>query len=129
MTDLGPEIFFATIPQLNARLVAEKEISAEDLARAFATRGSGTTRTALQRARAAACRNRLSAAQSSWTPRLSGGRLRSPLQGIPYGVKDLLSVAGQITTWGAKPYRAQVFDYTATVSRKSSIRWAPVLDG
>ena len=43
------------------------------------------------------------------------GRLRGPLQGIPYGVKDLLSFAGQPTTWGAKPYAGQVFDYNATV--------------
>ena len=45
-------------------------------------------------------------------------RFRGPLQGIPYGAKDLLSVAGQITSWGAKPYAAQVFDYDATVIRK-----------
>ena len=37
MAELGNDIFFATIPELNARLVA-KEISAEELARAFATR-------------------------------------------------------------------------------------------
>ena len=46
------------------------------------------------------------------------GRMRGPLQGIPYGAKDLLSFAGQITTWGAKPYAAQVFDYNATVIDK-----------
>ena len=46
------------------------------------------------------------------------GRLRGPLQGIPYGAKDLLSVAGQITTWGARPMPAQVFDYNATVIQK-----------
>ena len=46
------------------------------------------------------------------------GRLRGPLQGIPYGVKDLLSYAGQPTTWGARPYAGQVFDYNATVIDK-----------
>ena len=45
-------------------------------------------------------------------------RFRGPLQGIPFGAKDLLSVEGQITTWGAKPYAAQVFDHTATVLTK-----------
>jgi aspartyl-tRNA(Asn)/glutamyl-tRNA(Gln) amidotransferase subunit A len=45
-------------------------------------------------------------------------RFRSPLQGVPFGAKDLLSVEGQITTWGAKPYAAQVFDYTATALSK-----------
>jgi aspartyl-tRNA(Asn)/glutamyl-tRNA(Gln) amidotransferase subunit A len=33
-------------------------------------------------------------------------------------VKDLLSYAGQPTTWGAKPYAAQVFDFNATVIEK-----------
>lgn len=42
-------------------------------------------------------------------------RFRGPLQGIPYGAKDLLAVAGHPTTWGAKPYQDQVFDYNATV--------------
>ena len=45
-------------------------------------------------------------------------RYRGPLQGIPFGAKDLLSYAGQPTTWGARPYAAQVFDETATVLEK-----------
>ena len=45
-------------------------------------------------------------------------RYRGLLQGIPYGVKDLLAFAGQPTTWGAKPYAGQVFDYNATVIDK-----------
>jgi aspartyl-tRNA(Asn)/glutamyl-tRNA(Gln) amidotransferase subunit A len=40
---------------------------------------------------------------------------RGPLQGIPYGVKDLLAAVGAPTTWGAAPYKDQVFDYDATV--------------
>src|SRR5258708_39637669 len=36
-------------------------------------------------------------------------RVRSPLQGIPYAVKDLVAVANHPTTWGAKPFAAQVF--------------------
>ncbi|HEV7767339.1 MAG TPA: amidase [Thermoanaerobaculia bacterium] len=38
-----------------------------------------------------------------------------PLLGIPYGVKDLLATKDIPTTWGAEPYRNQVFDYDATV--------------
>ncbi len=40
---------------------------------------------------------------------------RGPLQGIPYGAKDLLATAGIPTTWGAAPFRDQVFDDDATV--------------
>lgn len=43
------------------------------------------------------------------------GHIASPLQGIPYGVKDLLATRGILTTWGSEPYRDQVFDYDATV--------------
>jgi aspartyl-tRNA(Asn)/glutamyl-tRNA(Gln) amidotransferase subunit A len=49
---------------------------------------------------------------------LRGGRTRGPLHGVPYGVKDLLATAGIPTTWGAEPYRQQVFDHDATVIRK-----------
>src|SRR5579859_6388193 len=43
------------------------------------------------------------------------GHYRGPLHGIPYAAKDLLSVKGVPTTWGAKPYADQVFPYDATV--------------
>src|ERR1700682_1207243 len=43
---------------------------------------------------------------------------RGPLHGIPYGVKDLAATKGIPTTWGAEPYRSQVFDEDATVVRK-----------
>ncbi len=46
------------------------------------------------------------------------GRYRGVLHGIPYGVKDLLATRGLPTTWGAAPYRHQVFDYDATVVQR-----------
>ena len=46
---------------------------------------------------------------------IRAGRWRGPLHGIPYGVKDLLATKGDETTWGAEPYRGQVFDADATV--------------
>src|SRR2546423_13136008 len=49
---------------------------------------------------------------------INSGRYRGPLHGIPYGVKDLLATKGIPTTWGAEPYRNQVFDHDATVVRK-----------
>ena len=43
---------------------------------------------------------------------------RGPLQGVPFGAKDLLAVKGQITSWGAKPFAAQVLEETGTVLTK-----------
>jgi aspartyl-tRNA(Asn)/glutamyl-tRNA(Gln) amidotransferase subunit A len=45
----------------------------------------------------------------------SGNTQNRPLLGIPYGVKDLLATKGIPTTWGAEPYRNQIFDFDATV--------------
>src|SRR2546425_2168944 len=46
---------------------------------------------------------------------IKAGKKRGPLHGIPYGVKDLVATKGVPTTWGAAPYRDQVFDEDATV--------------
>ena len=46
---------------------------------------------------------------------LAAGHDRGPLHGIPYGVKDLIAARGGPTTWGAAPFKNQVFDYDATV--------------
>jgi aspartyl-tRNA(Asn)/glutamyl-tRNA(Gln) amidotransferase subunit A len=115
MAAIGDEIFFATIPELNAR-IASKEVSAEELARAFGLRlaqlgprynalALNLTELAVRQAKAV-------------DGDLKRGRTRGPLQAIPYGAKDLLSLAYKPTTWGAKPYAGQVFDYSATVVEK-----------
>jgi aspartyl-tRNA(Asn)/glutamyl-tRNA(Gln) amidotransferase subunit A len=49
---------------------------------------------------------------------IRAGHYRGPLHGVPYGVKDLLATKGIPTTWGAEPYRNQVFDHDATVIRR-----------
>jgi len=49
---------------------------------------------------------------------LDAGIWRGPLHGIPWGAKDLLSVAGYPTTWGAAPYANQVIDRDASVVRR-----------
>src|SRR5271165_3175446 len=112
MAAIGTDVFFATIPELNARLKA-KEFKAEDLARAFADRLAqlGPRFNAL----ALPLNQEAIRAAKAVDKDLKVERYRGPLQGVPYGVKDLLSYAGQPTTWGAKPYAAQVFDHNATV--------------
>ena len=49
---------------------------------------------------------------------IAKGKYRGPLHGIPYGIKDLLAVAGTKTTWGAGPYKDQAINTTATVVKK-----------
>jgi Asp-tRNA(Asn)/Glu-tRNA(Gln) amidotransferase A subunit family amidase len=49
---------------------------------------------------------------------LAKGIYRSPLQGIPYGIKDLFAVKGSHTTWGSPPYKDQVIDETCYVARQ-----------
>jgi len=46
---------------------------------------------------------------------LAAGHDRGPLHGIPYGAKDLLATAGIPTTWGAVPFRDQLFSFDAAV--------------
>ncbi len=46
---------------------------------------------------------------------LQTGKDRGPLHGIPYGVKDLLTLEDYPTTWGSKPYRDQQLEGTAHV--------------
>jgi aspartyl-tRNA(Asn)/glutamyl-tRNA(Gln) amidotransferase subunit A len=46
---------------------------------------------------------------------IKAGKYRGPLHGVPYAVKDLVTVKGYPTTWGAVPYAHQSFDFNATV--------------
>jgi aspartyl-tRNA(Asn)/glutamyl-tRNA(Gln) amidotransferase subunit A len=112
MTD---DVFFAPITDLNARL-KKREFSAVELVKAFGARleslGPRYNALALPLVKIA-----LESAKDV-DKELKRERYRGPLQGIPFGAKDLLSFAGHPTTWGAKPYATQVFDETATVLGK-----------
>jgi aspartyl-tRNA(Asn)/glutamyl-tRNA(Gln) amidotransferase subunit A len=115
MKDFDQQLFWATIPELNAKLKA-REVSAVELAQAFGERIErlGPRYNALALPMTEIAIRRAKNVDSEFKRE----RLRGPLQGVPFAAKDLLSVAGQITTWGARPYAAQVFDYTATVLAK-----------
>jgi Asp-tRNA(Asn)/Glu-tRNA(Gln) amidotransferase A subunit family amidase len=49
---------------------------------------------------------------------LAKGIYRSPLQGIPYGIKDLFAVKETHTTWGTPPYKDQIIDQTCYVAER-----------
>lgn len=46
---------------------------------------------------------------------LRNGGARSPLHGIPYGVKDLFTVTGTRTTWGSADFQDQIIEEDADV--------------
>jgi aspartyl-tRNA(Asn)/glutamyl-tRNA(Gln) amidotransferase subunit A len=115
MAAIPNDVFFAGIAELNERLRA-REFKAEDLARAFAQRLAqlGPRYNAL----ALPLEQQALRKAKDVDAEIKIERLRGPLQGIPYGVKDLLSCKGHPTTWGARPYAGQVFDFNATVVDK-----------
>jgi len=115
MAVMNEDVFFASVTELSAQLRA-KAFTATELARAFATRLEQLSPryNALALSTGAIARD----AAKNVDDDLKRERYRSLLQGIPFGAKDLLSLAGKPTTWGARPYAGQIFDYTATVLQK-----------
>jgi aspartyl-tRNA(Asn)/glutamyl-tRNA(Gln) amidotransferase subunit A len=115
MAPIPDDVFFATAAEIGAKLRA-REFSCTELTRAFCDRMErlGPRYNAL----ALSLRERAIRKAKSDDEDFKRERIRGPLHGIPFGAKDLVSLAGQITTWGAKPYAAQVFDFDATVIAK-----------
>ena len=115
ISGISEDDFFATIGELNQKL-KNREFSAQELTRAFSDRleqiGPRYNAVALSLQKEA-----IHAAKDV-DDDMKRERYRGPLQGIPFGAKDLLAVAGQPTAWGARPYADQVFDYTATVLKR-----------
>ncbi|MBZ5539625.1 MAG: amidase [Acidobacteriia bacterium] len=112
---VGEDILYLSVQELG-KLIQERKISPVELAEATLARleqlgpklGAVATITrerALDEARIA-------------EREIAAGNSRGPLHGIPYGAKDLLATRGIPTTWGAPPFRNQVFDHDATVVRK-----------
>ena len=115
MASIPDDIFFASITEINQKLKA-KEFSAVELTHAFCDRLErlGPSHNAL----ALSLRKPALSAAKDVDGDIKRERFRGPLQGIPFGAKDLLAYAKHPTTWGAKPYAGQVFDYTATALKR-----------
>ena len=115
MANVGSDIFFASITEINQKLKA-REFSVVELTKAFCDRleSLGPRYNAL----ALSLRQQALRAAKDIDGDIKRERFRGPLQGIPFGAKDLLAYQKQPTTWGAKPYAGQVFDYNATTLNK-----------
>lgn len=112
---LGEDILFLPVTELGQRIKSRK-LSPVELTQSYLERSRTigprlnayvtlTEKLALDQAHAA-------------EKEIAAGKYRGPLHGIPYAAKDLLAVKGYPTTWGARPYANQHFDYDATVIRK-----------
>jgi len=112
MTMLSDEILFLTASEL-AKRIQSKALSPVDLTKAYLDRSEkiGPKLNAYARLTPEIALADAEAADKE----IKRGHYRGPLHGIPYAAKDLLSARGLPTTWGAKPYENQVFDYDATV--------------
>jgi len=108
-------IAFKTIPELGAML-RRKQISSVELTQLYLRRLEkyGPKLNAVVTLMPDRALREAKAADAA----LARGNDRGPLHGIPYGVKDLLAARGAPTTWGATPYRTQVFDFDATAVTK-----------
>ena len=111
---ISDDVFFLSITELTAKLRA-KEFSAVELTRAWCDRLERVG----PRYNALALSLREQAVRKAKDADSDIKRERyHPLQGIPFGVKDLLAYPGHPTTWGARPYAGQVIDQTATAIQK-----------
>src|SRR5467141_4997736 len=108
----GEELFYLTVSEL-ARRIESKKLSPVELTQSYLDRSQklGPRFNAYARLTPEIALTQAKAAEKE----IQRGHYRGPLHGIPYAVKDLLSVKGLPTTWGAKPYANQAFNYNSTL--------------
>lgn len=112
---LGEDVLYLTVRELGDQ-IRQQKISPVELTESYLARSESlgpklnayatiTRELALKQAHAAEAE-------------IASGHYRGPLQGVPYGLKDLIAVEGYPTTWGAKPFANRHFDYNATIVEK-----------
>src|SRR5215471_13450527 len=115
LREITEETFFSSISELG-RLIKSRQITSEALTQGYLER---LEKYGLKLGAVVTITKELALDQSRAADReIRAGRNRGPLHGIPYGVKDLAATKGIPTSWGAEPYRTQVFDYDATIVKK-----------
>ena len=106
---------FASIPELGA-LLRSKKMSCVEMTKFFLARTSRLD--AKLHLLITPLTERALAQAAQVDQELAAGRDRGPLHGMPWGAKDLLSVKGYPTTWGANTMEHQQFDEDATVVQR-----------
>ena len=101
------ELAFYSISQL-ASLIKNKKISSVDLTKFFIERLKkyGSTLHCVIELTEDIALKQAAIADAN----LAKGIYKSPLQGIPYGIKDLFAAKGTHTTWGSPPYKNQIIN-------------------
>ena len=112
---LGEDVLYLTVRELGDR-IRSKQISPVELTESYLARSERLN--PQLHCYVTITRDLAMAQAHAAETEIALGRYRGPLHGIPYAAKDLLAVRGYRTTWGAKPYGNQKFDYNATLIEK-----------
>src|SRR5258708_24981466 len=121
---LTEDVLYLSVNELAARIRSRK-LSPVDLTESYLSRSEkiGTRLNAY-----ATLTRELALRQARQAEReINAGKYRGPLHGIPYAAKDLLAVRGYPTSWGARPYADQKFDFDATVIERLNAAGARVV--
>ncbi|MFA6126926.1 MAG: amidase [Bacteroidales bacterium] len=109
------DLAFLTVPEL-AQLISSRQITSTELTKLYIKRlkqYQDTLLCVVTITEELALKLAAKADQE-----IAAGKYKGLLHGIPYGVKDLMSVPGYPTTWGARPYKDQHLEVTAHVVEK-----------
>ena len=112
---IAEDVLYLTVRELGDRIRTHK-LSPVDLTEAYLARSEKIG--ARLNAYATLTRDRALREARAAEKEIGAGKYRGPLHGIPYAAKDLLAAKGYPTTWGARPYAGQSFDFDANVIRR-----------
>lgn len=127
---MATDIWYLTVSELS-RLIASKQLSPVELTKTYIDRVDTLDKpafplpnepqypagTKLGAVITLAAEHAMAAAREA-EKEIMAGRIRGPLHGIPYGVKDLLDTKGIRTTWGSKIFKDNVTTRDAAVIEK-----------
>ena len=112
---LGEDVLYLSVRELGER-IRSRQISPVELTQSYLER---SRRFAPRLNAYATLTEGLALKQARQAEReINAGKYRGPLHGVPYAAKDLLAVTGYPTTWGARPFAQQQFDFDATVIQR-----------